>query len=882
MRFLARFILIISLSSFLNLINSSYSFAVDYFGPNIEHCPGTDDAAPIDYEPAYMFGSIPFSTSATSIQLQNDDKYNANVKKIYYEIYDELGKNLLNNSFSLSDSPGRNLSASPMAGITGYPDEPRRSGFLLTSSDTGVSVADSNGLGFNSTSGGEIVDKSYSFGVLPDPANGRLLLPFGENSIFENVNFVNQGLYSASFFQPNKKYVFNVTAYNYINESDLIDARKCVRDKRFLVATDIADVFQTTQTNTSVGIKIKDFPTEVDKIEYRICRTYLADDCIDEWADISTVDSAGTIATFSGLAPNSIYSLLLRFYAGDTLLTIENQKFGGPAFVSPTNFNDNSYSGEGRVAVQEDPRGEPTYVAYEIATTGEFTDPISLGTANYNNEYISQFYINSLMIKGDGLENYAYVYPDSEGIFDFSTPETTNIYDENCFELSTCGLPRTYSPTGDFPKKFKPQVFFKYTNGVLSGVNFEINGVNADNVVLDGALSPDSNFKLSFFVGKKVPNFVFTNAQVDNFSYTVGDRLNKLVTIEAKPIEKLSRVSLLDSLTCDSDTAMDEMSGVIKGDLITGSDTSPLKGVWIATNAYCKQQPYWDGDQIVVKVGGPHLTSENLLNQGYFKSRIPSATLSAWGITQTQALNSGIEMLVSKLGAASNGNISVVDDGDNGVILTATDLTYSFPELKIGKKVTSSGGGGGSPSRVLPNISASGSQFVLSNPLKLKDSFFMSLNPSQISSISVSQFAKLPVKTIALLSPSQADALTFNQLKALKPSQVVALKPSVIAVLDSTQIAALQPADFRLMKTTQIARISAEAAAGLAKTDLNAFTQTQLRSLTTNAVKNLEPGVLKSLSINKLRQFSPRQIGSLTDEQKSVLTRTQKKALGIK
>ena len=192
----------------------------------------------------------------------------------------------------------------------------------------------------------------------------------------------------------------------------------------------------------------------------------------------------------------------------------------------------------------------------------------------------------------------------------------------------------------------------------------------------------------------------------------------------------------------------------------------------------------------------------------------------------------------------------------------------------------SSGGGGAPP--LLPQLPASVTQLVLTDPSKLKDSYFKSLDANQIGSISASQFASLSTKTIALLSSSQADALTFDQLKALKPSQVVALKPSVIAVFDSTQIAALQPADFKLMKTTQIARISAEAAAGLAKSDLNAFSQTQLRSLTTNAVKNLQPEVLKSLSVNKLRQFSPRQVRSLTDEQKSVLTKTQKSALGIK
>jgi hypothetical protein len=205
-----------------------------------------------------------------------------------------------------------------------------------------------------------------------------------------------------------------------------------------------------------------------------------------------------------------------------------------------------------------------------------------------------------------------------------------------------------------------------------------------------------------------------------------------------------------------------------------------------------------------------------------------------------------------------------------------------YPPLPVTPPSSSGGGSRGPTQTINPNLLSNVPKLLFSNPLNVKDSFFKSLNPSQISSISVTQFAKLPVKTIALLSPSQADALTFNQLKALKPSQVVALKPSVIAVLDSTQIAALQPADFRLMKTTQIARISAEAAAGLAKTDLNAFTQTQLRSLTTSAVKNLRSDVLKSLSLKKLGQFSSAQVKALTIEQKNLLNKSQRKALGLK
>jgi hypothetical protein len=316
--------------------------------------------------------------------------------------------------------------------------------------------------------------------------------------------------------------------------------------------------------------------------------------------------------------------------------------------------------------------------------------------------------------------------------------------------------------------------------------------------------------------------------------------------------------------------------------LITGSEDSPLKSAWIATNAACKQEPYWDGDQIVVKVGGPHyMLDGTTLNSGYFKAGISSETLSAWGISQAQAINSGLELLVSKPGITnSSANITTVSDGAGGIIVTANDLTYSFPELKLGKKNTSSGGSGGSSGST--QIIASNTPFVFSNPLKIKDSYFKSLSASQIGSISVAQLAKLPAKTIALISPSQAKALTFDQLKALKPSQVVALKPSVIAVLDSTQISALQPADFRLMKITQISKISAAGAKGLAKADLNAFSQSQIRSLNSSAVKNLSSDVLKSLSVRKLSQFSPSQVKALTIGQKSLLNKAQRRALGLK
>ena len=304
-------------------------------------------------------------------------------------------------------------------------------------------------------------------------------------------------------------------------------------------------------------------------------------------------------------------------------------------------------------------------------------------------------------------------------------------------------------------------------------------------------------------------------------------------------------------------------------------------------------------DQFAFQVIGPRYTSSGARNFGQLEVYMPANAIDYFfGFSFVP----GTDLVVSRKDYAAGTIISDVleaSDGmtfserSGGLIVEISSYPFSAPAFTFTNPnkssstpgdgdISSPSGGGSGASVVLPQIAATGAQFVLPNPLKVRDSFFKSLDSNQIRSISVSQFAKLPVKTIGLLSPSQAVALTFDQLKALKPLQVVALKPSVIAVLDSTQIAALQPADFKLMKTTQIARISAEAAAGLAKSDLNAFSQTQLRSLTTNAVKNLKPEVLKSLSVNKLRQFSPRQIRSLTNEQKSVLTKSQKSALRIK
>jgi hypothetical protein len=846
--------------------------AADYIGPNTENCPGEGFGSGPEPIQKYMMIEYPISTSAKSISIQAHPSLNDNVRKVFYQFYDSEGNNLLDPSLKLADAP--------LSGAYYY-----ASGGM-SATDTGNSFSDV--YGFNSfMPDGSFVNKTYRLGTSPNYSIGTNLLPYGQQSILENFDLTSTPLfYDPARIQPNSTYTFLTTAYNYVDELDRIDERKCVRTKSYIISTDIADVYHSEPSNTGFKVTVENFPSEVVNIEYKLCLSRPFTSCTAaDWENLGEISSNKIIKTFTGLNPNRIYALYLRFKNGDgDVIEIENQKSRGPGSETVNNGKDGHYT---LIRLAEYSSGNEEHVSFDVATQGEVVSTVPLGSYSTSNEFIKQFYINEFLIKGDGLPNYVSDWREGsygsdedigDGIYDFSG----TLEDRDCWVLLTCDIDRTYNPPTGYAKKFIPQVFLKYKNGILSGVNFHIKSIYPDLSINDDLLSPDTTFKLSFYVGKKIPNFVFTNAQVDNFSYEVGAGLNKLVTIEAKPISTLSEVALADVNSCSSEVADNQKYGVIKGDLITGSDNSPLKSAWIATNAACKQEPYWDGDEIVVKVGGPHyMLGGTTLNSGYFKAGIPSATLSAWGISQAQAINSGLELLVSKPGITnSSANITTVSDGAGGIIVTANDLTYSFPELKLGKKNTASGGSGGSSGS--SQIIASNTPFVFSNPLKIKDSYFKSLSASQIGSISVAQFAKLPVKTLGLLSASQAINLTFDQLKSLKPSQIVALKPSVFSVFSSVQISALQPADFKLLKASQISKISAAGAKGLAKSDLNAFTQTQLRSLTTNAVKNLQPDVLKSLSVNKLRQFSPRQIGSLTDEQKSVLTRTQKKALGIK
>jgi hypothetical protein len=71
------------------------SWAVDYLSPNIESCAGSN---------AYMMTTIPFSTTAKSIQVKSHSSLSTNVRKIYYQIFNDQGENLLDSTKKLADS----------------------------------------------------------------------------------------------------------------------------------------------------------------------------------------------------------------------------------------------------------------------------------------------------------------------------------------------------------------------------------------------------------------------------------------------------------------------------------------------------------------------------------------------------------------------------------------------------------------------------------------------------------------------------------------------------------------------------------------------------------------------------------------------------------
>ena len=434
-------------------------------------------------------------------------------------------------------------------------------------------------------------------------------------------------------------------------------------------------------------------------------------------------------------------------------------------------------------------------------------------------------------------------------------------------------------------------------------------------VILNLGTAAENNNFVSGYAGNYSSNgyYAISSGELTSLSHSINGDGDLIVTFRTVPY-KSSWGSGLDGVTCwvgacTATTAKFTQFQSLVTLLPVGSGyghvfTIPLSFAngYLSTDAESASLGSFYG-KLSFRTANVHFQSDGVTEQiGFYKTFIPKNALidvfGNWsrisGLTTKASILRFFKLQETRNGVQRRVETSLPDQVDvgldsTGVILKFTGYTYSTLDFNIesdeptensDSSSNSSGGGSVTPS-ITTNLPVASSQFNLSNPLKVKDSFFKSLEANQIGSISVSQFAKLPVKTIALLSPLQAYALTFDQLKALKPSQVVALKPSVIAVLDSSQIAALQPADFKLMKTTQIARISAEAAAGLAKSDLNSFSRTQLRSLNEKAVKGLKPEVLKSLSVNKLRQFSPRQIRSLTDEQKSALTTTQKSALRI-
>jgi hypothetical protein len=284
------------------------------------------------------------------------------------------------------------------------------------------------------------------------------------------------------------------------------------------------------------------------------------------------------------------------------------------------------------------------------------------------------------------------------------------------------------------------------------------------------------------------------------------------------------------------------------------------------------------------QISSPHYlndgTTDFLGNYSLFVK--PSVANCLFGLTG-RSISQSVRVK-DQNGNLKSGVVTSISKTDDWFKFTVTNITFSTPSIEALIIEDSDSGSGSGGSSGTPSISALSSipRLDIGNPLKVKDSFFRSLTPSQIATLSPSDVSRLPIKTISLITSSQAQSLTAEQLKAMKPKQIASLKPNVFASLNSQQIFAFQPDDFKNLKTSQIAKIGTDGARGLIKADLTAFSERQLKALNPEAIKGLDPLVLKSLSISKLKQFSLNQVKALTVEQKANLSKKQKTALRIK
>jgi hypothetical protein len=355
---------------------------------------------------------------------------------------------------------------------------------------------------------------------------------------------------------------------------------------------------------------------------------------------------------------------------------------------------------------------------------------------------------------------------------------------------------------------------------------------------------------------------------LDRWRNFIGDSASAVIS--HWNIRTLSDEEFDDAATCIREGS--GVTGIVTTNSTLYSEGPPTFNPSTKVLRYQISSPHYLNDGATEFLGNYHLL---------VKKSVANCLFGLTGKTLRQSMR-----VIDEAGTAKNGvNTSITTTG-NWFKFSATNITFSDPiiETSLSEDSDASGGGGSGGGTTtasrLPDTSAE--KIVFKNPSNIKDSYFKSLTPSQIGTISLDQISKLKLNTVRLITVNQAKNLTNDQIAAMTSTQIKALNPSIFKTLNQKQISALQPNDFRNLTISQISNITAPAAAGLDKADLNAFNQTQVRSLTTTAVKNLEPKVLKSLSVSKLRQFSSRQIRALTAEQKLALTTVQKKALGIK
>jgi hypothetical protein len=362
------------------------------------------------------------------------------------------------------------------------------------------------------------------------------------------------------------------------------------------------------------------------------------------------------------------------------------------------------------------------------------------------------------------------------------------------------------------------------------------------------------------------PYTISSFENLDRWRDFIGD--SSSAVISHWNIRTLSDDEFDDAATCIRDGS--GVTGIVTTNSTLYSEGPPTFNPSTKVLRYQISSPHYLNDGVTEFLGNYHLL---------VKKSVANCLFGLTGKTIRQSMR-----VIDEAGAAKNGVNTSITTAGNWFKFSATNITFSDPiiETSLSEDSDADTGGGGGTTTASRLTEASVEKIIFKNPANIKDSYFKTLTPAQIRSISADQISKLKLNTIRLITVRQAKNLSNEQITAMTSTQIQSLNPNIFKTLNAEQISALQSNDFKYLTKSQIFNITPTAATGLAKSDLNALNQSQLRSITTNAVKSLKPEVLKSLSVSKLKQFSSRQIRALTQEQKSALTTVQKKALGIK